>query len=170
MAYNGMKQRCLMLNGVGLGDAEMKKISLIKRITNKGHNLQVMAVNSLKEFLVFKRDIDAKKHQEFERQMKEKDRILRRIMDSNKRFLGMGFRQSLMFTKSEVEKERLLLFKQRGVMRRMLDANTRLMSMGMNKLREVCNARKADLKTKMKGIIATLRNQDLGLCLGAYNS
>merc|ERR1711874_414255 len=43
-AYNGLKQRALMLNGIGMGDAEMKKISLIKRLTNTGHNFQVMAV------------------------------------------------------------------------------------------------------------------------------
>merc|ERR1711939_709276 len=51
MAYNGMKQRCLMLNGVGMGDAEMKKVQLIKRLTNQGHNLQVMGVNILQERL-----------------------------------------------------------------------------------------------------------------------
>merc|ERR1712206_30207 len=32
MAYNQMKQRMLMLNGVGLGDSEMKKVQLIKRL------------------------------------------------------------------------------------------------------------------------------------------
>merc|ERR1712113_281378 len=46
MAYNQMKQRMLMLNGVGMGDAEMKKTQLIKRLTNKGPNFQVMAVNA----------------------------------------------------------------------------------------------------------------------------
>merc|ERR1711939_1259108 len=51
MAYNGMKQRALMLNGVGLGDTEMLKIQLIKRLTNKGYNLQVMGVNAIREFL-----------------------------------------------------------------------------------------------------------------------
>merc|ERR1711918_171762 len=51
MAYNAMKQRMLMLNGVGMGDAEMKKAQLIKRLTNKGYNFQVMAVNCLREFL-----------------------------------------------------------------------------------------------------------------------
>merc|ERR1712054_117104 len=39
--YNGLKQRALMLSGVGMGDAEMKKIQLIKRLTNQGYNLQV---------------------------------------------------------------------------------------------------------------------------------
>merc|ERR1712187_190619 len=82
MAYNGLKQRALMLNGVGMGDAEMKKIQLIKRLTNQGYNLQVMAANALKEFL------------ESERQQKEKDRILRRIMDGNVRMMGTGFRQA----------------------------------------------------------------------------
>merc|ERR1712066_1045939 len=35
MAYNAMKQRMLMLNGVGMGDAGMKKVQLIKRLTNQ---------------------------------------------------------------------------------------------------------------------------------------
>merc|ERR1712151_214230 len=43
--YNGLKQRALMLNGVGMGDAGMKKVQLIKRLTNQGYNLQVMAAN-----------------------------------------------------------------------------------------------------------------------------
>merc|ERR1712046_59944 len=51
MAYNGLKQRALMLSGVGMGDAQMKKIALIKRLTNQGYNLQVMAANALQEFL-----------------------------------------------------------------------------------------------------------------------
>merc|ERR1712151_1159273 len=67
-AYNELKQRYLMLCGVGLGDAEMKKVSLIKRMMNKGHNLQVMAINSLKEFLYLARDRDEKARLEFERQ------------------------------------------------------------------------------------------------------
>merc|ERR1711988_1349938 len=72
MAYNAMKQRMLMLNGVGMGDAEMKKAQLIKRLTNQGHNFQVMAVNCLKEFLAAERIADEKAREEFERQQKEK--------------------------------------------------------------------------------------------------
>merc|ERR1711920_322575 len=85
MAYNGLKQRALMLNGVGMGDAEMKKIQLIKRLTNQGYNLQVMAANSLQEFLASERDREERERAEYERQQKEKDRILRRIMDANLR-------------------------------------------------------------------------------------
>merc|ERR1711977_593762 len=47
MAYNALKQRMLMMNGVGMNDAGMKKVQLIKRLTNQGHNLQVMGVNSI---------------------------------------------------------------------------------------------------------------------------
>merc|ERR1712031_103821 len=89
MAYNQLKQRMLMLNGVGLGDAEMKKVQLIKRLTNQGYNLQVMAVNAVREFLTSERD-----REENERQQREKDRILRRIMNGNLRMLGQGFRQA----------------------------------------------------------------------------
>merc|ERR1711972_40906 len=83
------KQRGLMLNGVGMGDSEMKKIQLIKRLTNQGYNLQVMAANALKEFLASERDREERERLEYERQQKEKDRILRRIMDSNVRMMGL---------------------------------------------------------------------------------
>merc|ERR1712151_1381494 len=49
--YNGLKQRALMLNGVGMSNTEMLKIQLIKRLTNRGYNLQVMGVNAIREFL-----------------------------------------------------------------------------------------------------------------------
>merc|ERR1711904_562605 len=51
MAYNGLRQRANMLNGAGMSHTEMMKIQLIKRLTNKGYNLQVMAVNAIREYL-----------------------------------------------------------------------------------------------------------------------
>merc|ERR1712151_459046 len=136
MAYNALKQRMLMLNGVGLGDAEMKKVQLIKRPTNQGYNLQVMAVNAIKEWLASERDREEREREEYERQQKEKDRILRRVMDKNVRFMGMAFRQSFQFMEAEREKERVLMQRQRGIMRRIVDRNPRLMSAGYNKLLE----------------------------------
>merc|ERR1712216_846311 len=141
MAYNQMKQRMLMMNGVGLGDAEMKKVQLIKRLTNKGHNFQVMAVNCLREFLTSERIREEREREEYERQQKEKDRILRRIMDVNARFMGMGFRQALQWTVAAREAEIALMRRQRGIMNRMVDSNTRLMSAGYNKLIESWKAK-----------------------------
>merc|ERR1712139_34870 len=89
--YNGLKQRALMLSGVGMGDAAMKKIQLIKRLTNQGYNLQVMAANGLKEFLASERAREEAERLEFERQQKEKDRILRRIIDKNARMVSAGY-------------------------------------------------------------------------------
>merc|ERR1711874_372723 len=168
--YNGLKQRCLMLNGVGMGDSEMKKIQLVKRLMNKGHNLQVMAVNGLKEFLAYERAQDEARRLEFERQQKEKDRILRRIMDSNLRFAGIAFRQAFIHMESVREKERVLANKQRGVMMRILDSNTRLMGMGYNKLIEESKARKEYLKNKLRFVIKALTDADAGFILAAYNS
>merc|ERR1712167_183240 len=111
MAYNGMRQRALMLSGVGLGDAGMKKVQLIKRLTNQGHNLQCMAVNSLLEYLKSEREREERERQEYERQQKEKFRILTRIMDQNLRFAGMAFRQGYQHMESEREKERVLMYK-----------------------------------------------------------
>merc|ERR1711874_389537 len=153
MAYNGLKQRALMLSGVGMGDAQMKKIALIKRLTNQGFNLQCMAVNQLFEFLKSEREREEAARLEYERQQKEKDRILRRIMDSNVRFMGMGFRQANQWTKAEAERERALMAKQRGIMRRMVDSNVRLMGAGYNKLVESWKARQGMLKDKLKFVI-----------------
>merc|ERR1711953_1231674 len=121
--YNGLKQRALMLNGVGMGDAGMKKVQLIKRLTNQGYNLQVMAANAIKEFLASERAREEAERLERERQQKEKDRILRRVMDSNVRMMGIGFRQAFQWMEHDREKERILMLKQRGIMRRIVDKN-----------------------------------------------
>jgi chemotaxis protein histidine kinase CheA len=94
VAYHGLKQRSRMLGGEGMGTATMKKVQLIKRLTNQSHNQQVMAVNSLREFLAHERNLDELIKQELARQQREKERILRRIMDSNLRMCGTGFRQA----------------------------------------------------------------------------
>merc|ERR1712084_129275 len=169
MAYNGLKQRALMLSGVGMGDAQMKKIALIKRLTNQGFNLQCMAVNQLFEFLKSEREREEAERLEYERQQKEKDRILRRIMDSNVRFMGMGFRQANQWALAEAERERALMAKQRGIMRRMVDSNVRLMGAGYNKLIEEWKARQGMLKDKLKFVIKTLTDKDAQMSMMAFN-
>merc|ERR1711971_675529 len=170
MAYNAMKQRMLMLNGVGMGDSEMKKVQLIKRLTNQGYNLQVMAANAIKEWLASERDREERERLEFERQQKEKDRILRRIMNQNVRFMGMGFRQALQWTIADREAEIALMAKQRGIMRRIVDSNVRLMSAGWNKLLEEWKSRNGMLKDKLKFVIKALTDKDAQFTLMAYNA
>merc|ERR1711976_684899 len=154
--YNGLKQRALMLNGVGMGDSEMKKIQLIKRLTNQGYNLQVMAANALKEFLASERNLEELRRLEYERQQKEKDRILRRIMNQNVRFMGMGFRQAFQWMEFDRAAEIARMAKQRGIMRRIVDSNVRLMGAGWNKLLESWKARNGMLRDKLKFVIKAL--------------
>merc|ERR1712070_756954 len=169
MAYNALKQRCLMLNGVGMGDAGMKKVQLIKRLTNQGYNLQVMAVNAVREYLTSEREAEEAARLEYERQQKEKDRILRRIMNGNLRVMGAGFRQALQWTVAAREAEIALIAKQRGIMRRIVDSNVRLMSAGWNKLLEEWKARNGMLKDKLKFVIKALTDKDANYKLMAYN-
>merc|ERR1712040_18354 len=169
MAYNGLKQRALMLSGVGMGDAEMKKIQLIKRLTNQGYNLQVMAANGLKEFLASERAREEAERLEYERQQKEKDRILRRIMDSNVRMMGVGFRQAYQWMEHDREKERILMLKQRGIMRRIVDKNARMVSAGYNKLIEEWKVRQNTLREKLKFVIKALTDKDASYILAGYN-
>merc|ERR1711981_580881 len=150
---NAMKQRCNMLNGVGVGGSEKMKIQLIKRLTNQGHNLQVMGVNSIREYLNSERDAEERAREEFERQQKEKDRILRRIMNGNLRMMGTGFRQAMQWMVADRDAEIALMAKQRGIMRRIIDSNVRLMSAGWNKLLEEWKARNGMLKDKLKFVI-----------------
>merc|ERR1712226_1693231 len=170
MAYNAMKQRCNMLNGVGVGGSEKMKIQLIKRLTNQGHNLQVMGVNSIREYLNSERDREEREREEFERQQKEKDRILRRIMNGNLRMMGTGFRQAFQWMEFDRAAEIALMAKQRGIMRRIVDGNVRLMSAGYNKLLESHKARKGMLKDKLKFVIKALTDKDANYMLMAYNA
>ena len=68
VAYHGLKQRARMLDGEGMGSACTLKVQLIKRLTNQTHNLQVMAVNSLREFLASEREAKEAARLAYERQ------------------------------------------------------------------------------------------------------
>merc|ERR1711935_1284704 len=170
MAYNAMKQRMNMLNGVGMNDAGKLKCQLIKRLTNQGYNLQVMAVNCIREFLEHDRDLEERAREEYERQQKEKDRILRRIMNQNVRLMGMGFRQAFQWMEADRAAEIALMAKQRGIMRRIVDSNVRLMSAGWNKLLEAHKARNGMLKEKLKFVIKALTDKDAAFTMMAYNA
>merc|ERR1712170_167704 len=171
MAYNQLKQRKLMLEGVGFGDdvATKLKIRLLRKLTDTGYNLQVMGVNAVKEYLESERDREERERLEFERQQKEKDRILRRIMDGNVRMMGTGFRQAFQWMEKARDEERRLMQRQRGIMRRIVDSNTRLMSAGYNKLVEEWKARGNMLKDELKFVIKTLTDKDAAFMLAGYN-
>merc|ERR1712228_753474 len=129
-----------------------------------------MAANGLKEFLASERAREEAERLEFERQQKEKDRILRRIMDSNVRMMGVGFRQAYQWMEHDREKERILMLKQRGIMRRIVDKNARMVSAGYNKLIEEWKVRQNTLKEKLKFVIKALTDKDANYILMAYNS
>jgi hypothetical protein len=117
-----------------------------------------MGINTLKQFLVAKRLDD-----------KEKERILRRILDSNVRMMGLAYRQSHQWTHNEIESERSFLNKQRGIMRRMISNTTRLMGMGFNKLLSESKARETLLQQKLTFVIKSLTDKDTLYTLCAYN-
>merc|ERR1712054_224769 len=169
MAYNGIKQRALMLNGVGMGDAGMKKVQLIKRLTNQGHNLQVMGVNAIREYLSSEQRREEAAREEYERQQKEKDRILRRIMDQNVRLMGAGWNKAYQWMEADRAHERHMMMKQRGIMRRIIDTNARMISAGYNKMMEEYKKRQGNLKDKLKFVIKALTDKDASYTLMAYN-
>merc|ERR1712087_392653 len=171
MAYNMMKTEMLRLKGVGLeGDkAQQLKLRLLRKLTNQGFNPQVMAINALFEFLKSERDLEEQARLEYERQQKEKDRILRRIMDNNVRFMGMGFRQSKQWMEADREAERHRMFKMRGIMNRIVNSNVRVMGAGYNKLIEEWKAKQGQLKEKLRFVIAALTDTDKQFTLMAYN-
>jgi len=128
-----------------------------------------MAIFAIKQFLVQSRIRDEELRHEVEREIKEKDRCLRRIMNVNIRWLGMAFRQAYLHMNDERDSEVMNNFKMRGVARKMLDASTRLLGMGFNKLLEQWRLDQQKLKDKMKFVIASLRDRKNMLLLMAYN-
>jgi hypothetical protein len=163
LAYNGMKARKLMLDGVGKSASQAKQTQLLKRLTNKGHDLQCQAWNQLASFLKFER-----LRGEEEKVIKE--RYLKRVMDSNARFTGLAFRQAQHWAIKELEKERTLFSKQRGILKKILDVNVRLMGMGYNKLLADSKHRQASLRAKLQFLLKTLTDQDAAKVLQAYNA
>jgi hypothetical protein len=83
-----------MLGGVGVGGSAMRKIELVKRLSDTGYGLQRMAVGSLREFLRVGREGDEGRRKEWEGQQRGKERILRRIVNESSRMAGVGFRQA----------------------------------------------------------------------------
>merc|ERR1712183_1138369 len=126
-------------------------------------------VNAVREYLTSERGAEERAREEYERQQKEKDRILRRIMNQNVRFMGMGFRQAMQWMLADRAAEIALMAKQRGIMRRIVDSNVRLMSAGWNKLLEAHKARNGMLKEKLRFVIKTLTDKDAAFTLMAYN-
>merc|ERR1711976_783030 len=131
--------------------------------------VQAMGVNAIREYLTNARYEDEMARLEAERQAKEKDRILRRIMNGNLRMLGTAFRQALQWTVADREAEIARVNKQRGIIRRIVDSNVRLMSAGYNKLIEEWKARQANLREKLRFVIAALTDNDKQYIMMAYN-
>merc|ERR1712048_1391880 len=168
--YNGLKQRALMLNGVGMGDAGMKKIQLIKRLTNQGYNLQVMAANGLKEFLASERAREEAERLEYERQQKEKDRILRRIMDSNVRLMGAGYNKLIEEWKA---RQGMLKDKLKFVIKTLTDKDAQMSLMAFNGLKQralmLSGVGMGDAQMKKIALIKRLTNQGFNLQCMAVN-
>jgi hypothetical protein len=61
---------------------------------------------------------------------RDKDRLLRRIMDGSARSVGQALRMFRVHAKMEWEKEKVLVKKKRRIVGRLADVNVRLMSAG----------------------------------------
>merc|ERR1711896_16233 len=122
-----------MLSGVGMGDAQMKKIALIKRLTNQGFNLQCMAVNQLFDFLESEREREEAERLEYERQQKEKDRILRRMVDTNVRLMGAGYNKLIEEWKA---RQGMLKDKLKFVIKTLTDKDAQMSLMAFNGLKQ----------------------------------
>merc|ERR1711881_725341 len=141
-----------------------------KRLTNSAFNLEVQAVNALRDFLKSERVAEELARLEAERQAKEKDRLLRRMMDGNLRVMGQALRQLQLWAEAAAEAERARMAKQRGIMRRIVDGNVRLMGMGYNKLVEEWKARARVLREKLKYVIKALTDKDAMFTLMSFNA
>lgn len=158
-AYNMLKERKRMCDGVGVNQAEQKKKHLIKSLMDSGYALQKQAARGLKSFLLKEKAKD-----------KDKANLLKRMMDKGLRQQGQALRMLKVYKDMAMEKEQQLALKQRGVCKMMLDKNIRLMHAGLNKLRDEYRNVLNGLKDKLKFVIKALTDTDANFTLMAYNS
>jgi arsenate reductase-like glutaredoxin family protein len=168
-AYNALKRRKMMLDGVGLSDQDAKKAQFLKRLTNKPFDLQCQAYSKFIEFLRSDRKREQDEKDQWARDQKERDRILRRIMNKGIREMGQAYTQAFDWTLADRKNEQNLMFKQRGILRKMSDVSTRLMSMGFNKLIQEWKAQQVHLKDRLKFVLRTLTDQDASAIYKCYN-
>lgn len=169
-AYNGLRERVSMLNGVKMGNAHMKRVNLIKMLTNKAFNFQVMAINSQKEYLDYDRIVEERQRLEQEELLKIKQKTCKKIIDVNFRFLDQAFVQLKRFIEYTINKERQATLKKRNICKRQVDSDIRLILAGFNTLKQQWRKQQALLKEKCKFVISTLLNQDHSDIFKGYNS
>ena len=162
-AYNAMKERKTMLEGVEDSNQGAKMIQAVKRLVNKPFDWQCQAYGKLIELL--KSDRQRESHEK-----KEKERILNRIMSKGLREMGQGFTQAFHWTLFDRRNEQDLIFKQRGIMRKILDTSVRLMGMGFNKLVESWKSQQSMLRDRLKFVLKTLTDKDARSVMVGYNS
>ena len=167
-AYNSLMERKRMLDGIGMTSAQMKKVQLVRRLASRGFNLQVLGINALVDFLRCEKETERLDQEEFERQLREKERICKRVMYSNIRLMGLASRMLRVHCEEEQEKERQRVFRKKGVCNRMADSNKRLMGMGYNKLLEEWKVSRNNLRNKLKFVIQSLSDKDSRFILQAY--
>lgn len=138
MAYNGLKQSALALDN----NVYSKKRQFLRHFVEKGYSLQMMAINSMKTFLVKQRHID-----------KLKDSILRRIMFSEVRKIGQALRLLKIHAKEAKKSEQNLIAKKLAIIRRLTDINTRVLLQGWNTFMANHKALKQRLVSRLKFII-----------------
>ena len=168
-AYNCLKRRKLMLAGVGMSDQQAKKAQLLKRLTNKPFDLQCQGWNKFIDFCKWDRQREDQAREQEQRDRRDKERILKRIMDTNCRLMGAAFRSAFEWTLSDRKSDCDLMFRQRGIMRKILDTGVRLMGMGFNKLVEEWKAKQVMLRNKLRFVLKTLGDQDGASLMQAYN-
>merc|ERR1712146_622758 len=140
--------------------AEMKKVQLIKRLTNQGHNLQVMGVNAIREYLSSEQRREEAARLEYERQQKEKDRILRRIIDTNARMISAGYNKMMEEYK---KRQNNLKDKLKFVIKALTDKDASYVLMAYNGMKQRClmlnGVGMGDAEMKKVQLIKRLTNQ-----------
>lgn len=84
MAYNGLNERNKMLDGIGVANEVQTKINFCKKILDKSHNLQSMAIRSLKDYLYFYR-------QKQQKNKYNRESLCKRMLESSKRNIIQAF-------------------------------------------------------------------------------
>jgi len=92
LAYNALKERKMMLDGVGIGDKGYKKVAVIKKLIDRGFDLMFQGLRALRDY--YKWEIAQEEEQKYKliRDEKAKEKIIKDFVNSNLREQRLAYR------------------------------------------------------------------------------
>ena len=162
LAYGGLKERCVLINGILENVAHSKRETFIKRLLDQSLRLLHQGYNTLRGFNSTHIHSQAKL-------AKRKEKVLRRLMDAQFQQKGIAYTAARKWLDYSIKSELQKIFRQKGVLRKLTDKTVKLMGEGYNRLVVEGRERMRKVGEKLRFVVRALIDRDAREMMMAYN-